>query len=197
MPALYAPKPGDFHVVEIPDLPFLMIDGHGNPHVSPAYAEAVHALFTLSYAVPAIARSELARVHVVGPSKGCGALRTGPRVFVAGDNSAWEWTMAISQPAWITHDIIQNGNEAGGEEGSCGARPFALRAVHGRHERTDPSRRVLRLRGTRPRSAPRRVPPEARPHVNGKHHEVYLSDARRTDPAKLRTILRQPVASIS
>ncbi|GHK05587.1 hypothetical protein SY2F82_73840 [Streptomyces sp. Y2F8-2] len=27
----------------------------------------------------------------------------------------------------------------------------------------------------------------------GLHHEVYLSDPRRTAPAKLRTILRQPV----
>ncbi|HRA74850.1 MAG TPA: GyrI-like domain-containing protein, partial [Propionicimonas sp.] len=29
---------------------------------------------------------------------------------------------------------------------------------------------------------------------SGKHHEVYLNDARRTPPEKLRTILRQPVA---
>ena len=28
---------------------------------------------------------------------------------------------------------------------------------------------------------------------NGLHHEVYLSDARRTAPEKLRTVLRQPV----
>jgi hypothetical protein len=28
----------------------------------------------------------------------------------------------------------------------------------------------------------------------GKHHEIYLSDPRRTAPARLRTILRQPVA---
>jgi hypothetical protein len=28
----------------------------------------------------------------------------------------------------------------------------------------------------------------------GKHHEIYLSDARRTAPEKLKTILRQPVA---
>lgn len=28
---------------------------------------------------------------------------------------------------------------------------------------------------------------------NGHHHEIYLSDARRTAPARLRTILRQPV----
>jgi hypothetical protein len=28
---------------------------------------------------------------------------------------------------------------------------------------------------------------------NGDHHEIYLSDARRIAPAKLRTVLRQPV----
>ena len=30
--------------------------------------------------------------------------------------------------------------------------------------------------------------------LTGKHHEIYLSDPRRTDPEKLKTILRQPVA---
>jgi hypothetical protein len=30
-------------------------------------------------------------------------------------------------------------------------------------------------------------------HMTGRHHEIYLSDLRRTDQAKLRTILRQPV----
>ncbi len=27
----------------------------------------------------------------------------------------------------------------------------------------------------------------------GKHHEIYLNDPRRADPAKLKTIIRQPV----
>ncbi len=31
----------------------------------------------------------------------------------------------------------------------------------------------------------------------GLHHEIYLSDPRRTDPAKLKTILRQPVEAHS
>jgi hypothetical protein len=30
--------------------------------------------------------------------------------------------------------------------------------------------------------------------MTGRHHEIYLSDPRRTAPEKLRTILRQPVA---
>jgi hypothetical protein len=29
--------------------------------------------------------------------------------------------------------------------------------------------------------------------ANGLHHEIYLTDVRETDPAKMRTILRQPV----
>lgn len=31
---------------------------------------------------------------------------------------------------------------------------------------------------------------------NGRHHEIYLSDPRRCDPARLRTILRQPVRHV-
>jgi hypothetical protein len=29
--------------------------------------------------------------------------------------------------------------------------------------------------------------------LRGKHHEIYLSDPRRTAPEKLKTILRQPM----
>ncbi|MBX3140693.1 MAG: GyrI-like domain-containing protein [Trueperaceae bacterium] len=31
--------------------------------------------------------------------------------------------------------------------------------------------------------------------MTGKHHEIYLSDLRKVAPARLRTILRQPVAA--
>jgi hypothetical protein len=30
-------------------------------------------------------------------------------------------------------------------------------------------------------------------HLRGKHHEIYLGDPRRSEPAKLKTALRQPV----
>jgi hypothetical protein len=29
--------------------------------------------------------------------------------------------------------------------------------------------------------------------MSGHHHEIYLSDPHRTEPARLKTILRQPV----
>jgi len=33
-------------------------------------------------------------------------------------------------------------------------------------------------------------------NLNGHHHEIYLSDPRRVDPEKLKTILRQPIIKI-
>jgi hypothetical protein len=32
--------------------------------------------------------------------------------------------------------------------------------------------------------------------LRGKHHEVYLSDPRKSAPEKLKTVIRQPVKSI-
>ena len=37
--------------------------------------------------------------------------------------------------------------------------------------------------------------PENNYVFNGKHHEIYLSDPRKSAPSKLRTILRQPIRS--
>ena len=31
---------------------------------------------------------------------------------------------------------------------------------------------------------------------NGKHHEIYLGDPRRTAPEKLKTVIRQPVKQL-
>jgi hypothetical protein len=194
LPALYAPEPGDFHLVEVPELSFLMIDGHGDPNVSPAYTEAVEALFSLSYAVRAIAKSELGRVHTVGPLEGLWSAED-PRAFVAGDKSAWDWTMMIWQPSWITPDIIETATRLAAKKSRA-----ALDRVRSAPYAEGTSVQILHV-GSYDCEAPvlARLHAEHLPRhgltLNGKHHEIYLSDARRTDPAKLRTILRQPVAS--
>jgi hypothetical protein len=42
----YRATPREFRIVEIPDLQYLMIDGHGDPNTSPMFARAVEALYT-------------------------------------------------------------------------------------------------------------------------------------------------------
>ncbi len=196
-PALYAPKPGGFHVVEVPELSFLMVDGHGDPNVSTAYTDAVQALFSLSYVVRAIAKSDLGRAHTVGPLEGLWSADD-PAAFVAGDKGAWEWTMMIAQPAWIGPEIVGAARESSRRK-SRQQPPAALERV-----RLEPYAEGTSVQALHIGSYDSEAPVLARLHdeylpqhgltFNGRHHEVYLSDPRRTEPAKLRTILRQPVA---
>lgn len=190
--SLYAPTSGDFHVVDVPRLLFLHVDGHGDPNTSPAYVEAVQALYSLSYAIRAVAKQELNRVHIVGPLEGLWSAKD-PGAFVARDKAAWDWTMMISQPEWISDDIIAEAIARAGKKklpalGRVRCAPFG----EGR------SVQILHV-GSYDSEAPvlARLHDEYMPShgltFNGRHHEVYLSDPRRTEPAKLRTILRQPV----
>lgn len=173
-----------------------MIDGHGDPNVSPAYAQAVEALFSLSYAVRATTKSDLGQVHTVGPLEGLWSAED-PRAFVAGDKSAWDWTMMVSQPTWITPEIIETAMKKAEEKSIA-----ALERVRFEPYAEGVSVQILHI-GPYDSEAPvlARLHDEYLPEhgltFDGKHHEVYLSDPRRTEPAKLRTILRQPVTLVS
>ena len=186
LPTLYAPKQRDFHVVEVPALSFLMIDGHGDPNTSAAYTDALQALYSLSYAVRAIAKNELGRIHTVGPLEGLWSAED-PAVFVSGDKSAWDWTMMISQPAWITPDVVDAAKRKKRVDGvrfAVYAEGRSVQVLHvGSYDDEAPVLAALH----------REYLPEHGLTFNGRHHEIYLSDPRRTAPEKLRTILRQPV----
>jgi hypothetical protein len=78
-------------LVEAPALTFLCVDGHGVPKTSPAYAEAIQALYAVSYAAKVSALEGLWWADDMS-------------TFLAGDKSAWDWTMMIRQPAPVTAD---------------------------------------------------------------------------------------------
>ncbi len=46
---LYQPSAKKFSVVDVPPMNFLMIDGAGNPNISPDFQEALEALYGMSY----------------------------------------------------------------------------------------------------------------------------------------------------
>jgi hypothetical protein len=48
---LYNPGKRGFHIVQVPTMKFLMVDGIGNPNTSIEYQQAVEALYTLSYGI--------------------------------------------------------------------------------------------------------------------------------------------------
>lgn len=190
--ASYSAPHGSFELVEVPALRYAMIDGHGDPNTAPEYTAAVEALYAFSYAAKFQSKRELDRDHVVGPLEGLWSADD-PSTFVRREKAAWSWTMLIWQPDWLTPAIEQAALEK--------ARAKAPAAARLRLETLEEGLCVQTLhRGAYDDEGPTlaRLHDEFMPaeglRFNGRHHEVYFGDPRRSAPEKLRTILRQPVA---
>jgi hypothetical protein len=170
---LYAPKQ-QFALVDVPPLNYLMVDGHGDPNTAPAYIEAVEALYRASYA----ARKAAGQKHVVAPLEGLWwADDLG--VFTAREKGKWSWTMMIAQPDFVTADMVPDTVRFERfDEGRC------VQILHvGSYDDEAPTLKTLHESWL----------PEHGLRERGKHHEIYLSDPRKVEAAKLKTILRQPV----
>src|SRR5207253_361161 len=113
----------------------------------------------------------------------------------ARDKSQWCWTAMIMTPDWITVRMFDEAVQAvAAKEPRAALGRVRLEALaEGRCVQTlhtgpyDNEGGVLA-------DLHHRFIPESGLRMSGKHHEIYLNDARRVEPAKLRTILRQPVA---
>lgn len=85
---------------------FLMVDGEGDPNTSQAYAEAIEALFAVSYTVKfMVKKGELAIDYGVMPLEGLWWADDMTK-FSPDDKSNWKWTAMIMQPSFITSDLI-------------------------------------------------------------------------------------------
>ncbi|WGS84000.1 GyrI-like domain-containing protein [Methylomonas sp. UP202] len=178
--------------VEVPPLKYLMMDGEGDPNTSQAYAQAVEALFSVSYTVKfMVKKGPQALDYSVMPLEGLW-WADDMAVFADNDKAKWKWTMMILQPAFVADDVIdaaiaevRRKKKLPGidrprlenfSEGLCAQilhiGPFCDEgpSIERLHEYIDT--RSCRI---------------------GKHHEIYLSDIRRAAPKNWKTIIRQPM----
>ncbi len=94
----------DFAVIDVPTLQFIQVDGRGDPNTAPAYVRAVEALYGVAYTVKFASKAQ-GRDFVVAPLEGLW-WAPDPSVFTALEKDAWNWTMMISQPEWVTPAMV-------------------------------------------------------------------------------------------
>ena len=188
---LFKARQGEFVLIDVPRLLFLKIDGDGAPD-GPVYSDAVEWLYSLAYGTKFQAKAALARDFVVPPLEGLWRADD-PRSFVARRKWEWQWTMMIMMPDFIDQTLFEAAKAKA--EKKRGAAPETLRLEHyseglslqalhiGSYDDEGPL--LARLHDE--------IMPAAGYGFGGDHHEIYLSDPRKTAPAKLKTILRQPV----
>lgn len=191
----YQAKRGEFRVVDVPETWYLMVDGHGDPNTSPAYTEAIAALYPVAYQLKFASRRAVGRDYVVPPLEGLWWADDPAAFTTSRDKSRWDWTMMLMAPDWIDRGMF----EAAVERAGAGKAPTRLGEV--RHESLSEGRCVQTLHlgsfddeaAVLARMHDDFIPAHGlRP--DGKHHEVYFSDFRKVAPERLRTLLRQPVA---
>jgi hypothetical protein len=193
----YLPSAKEFVVVNVPPMQFLMVDGHGDPNTAQEYKDAIEALYAVAYRIKFASKKGLDRDYVVPPLEGLWWAQEMETFTTARDKTAWDWTMMIMQPEWITGEIFAGAIQHVDRTKSLPSlHKLRLAAYH-----EGLSVQILHI-GSYDDEGPvlhnmhHRFIPENGFQMAGKHHEIYLSDARRVAPEKLRTVLRQPVATI-
>lgn len=192
----YAAKRGVVELVEIPPLQYLAIDGHGDPNTASAYADALATLYPVAYALKFLSKRELGRDYVVPPLEALWWADDMAAFTAARDKTRWSWTVLSLVPDWLDDAHVEAARAAARSKGCpmLGAlrlepleEGLCVQTLHiGSYDDEAPvlatmHDEVIPARGLR---------------MTGRHHEIYLSDARRTAPERLRTILRQLVARV-
>ncbi len=171
-----------------------MVDGKGDPNNSQEFADAITAVYAVSYTLKfMVKKGELAIDYGVMPLVGLWWAEDMSQ-FSQDDKSNWLWTVLVAQPDFISQEMVDAAiadvkkrkapvvlaklRFETFDEGVCAQLmhigPFSKEGsnIERVHQFIEASGGKLR----------------------GKHHEIYLSDLRKAAPEKWKTIIRQPMA---
>ncbi|MGW0038327.1 GyrI-like domain-containing protein [Gordonia sp. NPDC003376] len=195
----YRARRGRFDIIDVPVTSYLMIDGHGDPNSAPEFADAVVALYPVAYALKFLSKRELGRDYVVPPLEGLWWATDMDAFTTARDKSRWDWTLILMIPGWLGAQHADAAIAAVRAKGDVPRRIDDIRVAD-----LDEGRCVQTLHvGSFDDEAPvldemhHQFIPGHGLAMTGTHHEIYLSDFRRTAVERRRTILRQPVRPAS
>ncbi len=180
-------------LLDVPPMQFLMIDGAGNPNTSADYQDVVQALYSVSYTLKFKVKKEMGIDYGVMALEGLW-WADDMSAFTQGQKDDWFWTLMIFQPDFITPGLLRAAIDESARKRDLPALPRLRMETYAE----GPAAQLLHL-GSYSEEGPNIQRLHEFIHaggyaLRGKHHEIYLSDPRRGDPAKVKTIIRQPVA---
>jgi hypothetical protein len=112
--------------------------------------------------------------------------------FHTGDRANWQWTMMIMQPAFVLPDLLQAAMAEVTKKKQLPAIP-QLRIESLEEGRCAQILHVGPFSAEGPTVERLHAYINARSAPRGKHHEIYLTDIRRADPSRWKTVIRQPM----
>ena len=205
--ALYRARKAMVEFVDVPELAFVMVDGAGAPD-GDTFANALQALYSVSYGAHfALKKATGAAPRVMGLEAlwwvdGASAASVMERLAAGtasdeAERDRWCWRAMIVQLPPIDETLI---NRAVEDAAARKPNP-ALASVRFERWTEGPSAQIVHVGPYSTESvsvaALHRAIAEHGSRPRGRHHEIYLGDPRTSAPDKLRTLLRQPIESVS
>ena len=202
---LYTPSARKISIVKVPRLQFLMIDGRIEageaPGTSLDFQEAMMATYGIAYTMKFTLklRPKNPVDYPVMALEGLWWVEDG--VFDISVKDNWLFTLMVLTPKVATQRIFEAARDqvrrkrgdtpalkrirlAEFTEGIC------MQTTHIGPYATEPAT-VDRMRAFASESGY-----EDMVGLGGKHHEIYMGDPRKTNPAKLKTVLRHPIRKV-
>ena len=194
-PDLYRASAKQVEEKIIPPMKFFMIDGSGNPNTGTSFQEAITTLYGAAFTLKMyFKKTPEGQDYVVPPLEGLWYMPNMAEWTMAAKEK-WQWTLMIRIPDFVPSAELTQSMKLLAEKPAEKVPDLAKLRIEDYEEGL-----VIQILYVGPYDD---EPPTiqkmhafAHDHgylLAGKHHEIYLSDARRVDPTKLRTILRQPV----
>ena len=190
---LYFPPKDEPVLVDVPPMNYLMIDGIGNPNASQEFQDAIEALYGVSYTLKFMVKKENAELEWVVMSLEGLWWADNMEDFSSGNKDSWQWTLMIMQPRHVTEEHVGKAVE----ELERKKKPRALNKIRFEEYIEGKSAQIMHF-GHFEDEGPtieklHSFIAEKGYALRGKHHEIYMSDYRKTAPEKLKTVIRQPV----
>ncbi len=177
-------------IVEFGEANFLSVEGKGEP-AGKAFVSKIEALYPLAYGIKKICKEQ---------NKDFGVPKLEGLWWVEGNKPAlevprkeWLWKLLIRMPEFVTQEMMQSVQQEVATkkqnnlitnisfekitEGKC------IQIMHIGPYSTEPVTINILMESMTSKGY----------SVDGLHHEIYLSDPRRTEPSKMKTIIRYPV----
>ena len=182
---LFNVKVGQFKKVYCDKSYYIALDGEGDPNNN-----KVGALYKLAYGVKMVYKKE-EKDFVVMPLNGLW-WSDNYDDFIDNYKEGWKWTMMIELPDFVKQENIEKKKEEllKDELGKYIKEIRYMEYTEGDAYETlyvgpysEEGEVVKMLHNTIKENGYK---------LSGKHNEIYLSDPRKTEPSKLKTIIRQP-----
>ncbi|MCG8343455.1 MAG: GyrI-like domain-containing protein [Chlorobiales bacterium] len=189
---LYKPSVKSVERVTVPGMNFLMVDGQGDPNTSQEFRDAIEALYSISYALKfMVKKGDMAIDYGVMPLEGLW-WTDDMSTFSVGCKESWKWRLMIMQPEFISQAMVEDAIE----KVRTKKNPVSLPKLRFESFEEGEAAQIMHI-GPFSEEGPtiekvHAFIEESGKERRGKHHEIYLSDIRRADPAKWKTVIRQP-----